>query len=136
MAGTETGPSPRRYLAVWLPFLPADRWRRLNPSGAPDELPLVFTEKVRGALRLAAVDRRALALGLTPGLALADARARVPEILAIDSDPAGDGLFLARLAEACDRYTPWSPSIRPMGWCWISPAAPICSAARRRCAPT
>ncbi|WP_204268596.1 hypothetical protein, partial [Enterobacter hormaechei] len=73
----ETGPSQRRYLAVWLPFLPADRWRRFNPSVAPDDQPQDFTEKDRGAQRQAAVDRRAQALGLTPGLTLADARARV-----------------------------------------------------------
>ncbi|MBN8940734.1 MAG: DNA polymerase Y family protein [Rhizobiales bacterium] len=102
----ETGPSQRRYLAVWLPFLPADRWRRFNPSVAPDDLPLVFTDKVRGALRLAAVDRRAQALGLAAGLTLADARARVPDILAIESDPAADAAFMMRLGEACDRYTP------------------------------
>jgi protein ImuB len=66
----------------------------------------VLTEKTRGALRLAAVDRQALAFGLTPGLALADARARLPDLVAVEHDPAADLAFLGRLADACDRYTP------------------------------
>jgi protein ImuB len=49
---------------------------------APDERPLAFVEKVKGALRLAALDRQAVALGLAPGLTLADARARFPEPVA------------------------------------------------------
>lgn len=38
-----------------------------------DERPLVVTEKIKGALRITAVDPRALKLGLEPGLTLADA---------------------------------------------------------------
>jgi protein ImuB len=72
----------------------------------PAEAPVVLTEKVRGALRLAAVDRNATALGLSPGLTLADARARVPDIAAVEADGPADAAFLGRLAEACDRYTP------------------------------
>jgi protein ImuB len=63
-------------------------------------------EKVRGALCLAACDARSAGLGLAPGLTLADARARVPEIAVADHDPAADRRMLGRLAEVCDRYTP------------------------------
>ncbi len=63
-------------------------------------------EKERGALRLAAANRAALRLGLTPGLALADARARVPDLLVEEHAPEADRRFLERIAEACDRYTP------------------------------
>src|SRR3546814_13099252 len=45
-------------------------------------------------------------LGLTPGLTLADARARVPELGAFDDDPQADQNWLERLANGCDRYTP------------------------------
>lgn len=41
-----------------------------------------------------------------PGLALADARARVPHIEVLDMDHAADAAFLERLADFCDRYTP------------------------------
>ncbi len=106
----------RRYLALWFPFMAADRLRLRNRTAsrpdadAPDvsspEAPLAFVEKVRGALRLAAVDRDALSLGITPGLTLADARARVPHLAVADSDPVADQDWLERLADGCDRYTP------------------------------
>ena len=92
----------RRYLAVFLPFLPSERIRRKKPPDAP----FALVEKQRGSMRLVAVDRAALKLGLTPGLPLADARARVPELLVFDHDPQRDAALLDWLAEACDRYTP------------------------------
>lgn len=53
-----------------------------------------------------AADRQAASLGLGPGMKLADARARVPDLLAFDHDPLADAELLSRLAEACERYTP------------------------------
>ncbi|MFD1701587.1 Y-family DNA polymerase [Methylopila henanensis] len=99
--------SPRRYLALWFPFLPADRVLRTpaRHGDAPGE-PLVLVHSVKGALRLAAASREASALGLTPGLTLADARARIPGLVAADHDPEADAALLGRMAEACDRWTP------------------------------
>jgi protein ImuB len=57
-------------------------------------------------MRVVALDARALKLGLAPGLTLADARARVPELAAVDHDPHGDRLWLERIADGCDRWTP------------------------------
>jgi protein ImuB len=92
---------------VWFPFLPADRLKR-QASHWPeqDKAPIVFIEKHRGAMRLAAVSQTALTLGLTPGLTLADARARVPELIAVDADRPADRALLDRMADFCDRYTP------------------------------
>lgn len=61
---------------------------------------------MKGALRLAAVDAQALALGLEPGLALADARARVPDLAVADHDPLADLGWLEAIADGCGRYTP------------------------------
>ena len=61
---------------------------------------------MRGALRLANVDARAAALGLVPGMALADARAQVQPLLVVPHDPALDRDWLDRLAQGCARYTP------------------------------
>ncbi|MGL4396175.1 MAG: Y-family DNA polymerase [Hyphomicrobium sp.] len=98
----------RRYLALWFPFLQADRIhlkRRLH--GAPsDDRPLVVTEKIKGALRITAVDPRALKLGLRKGLTLADARARISDIAVVNSDIQEDQRLLAHLAGICDRFTP------------------------------
>jgi len=93
----------RRFLALWFPLLPADRRRR---HCGPDQPPTAFVEKQRGAMRVVALDARALRLGLAPGLTLADARARVPELAAVDHDPHGDRLWLERIADSCDRWTP------------------------------
>ncbi len=80
----------------------ADRW--LRNGGATG--PTVFVEKVKNALRLAAVNEEALALGLSPGLALADARARVPDLRVVDHDPLADGALLIWLADSCGMYSP------------------------------
>ncbi|GGE41388.1 DNA-directed DNA polymerase [Agaricicola taiwanensis] len=95
----------RRYLALWFPFLPTDRLRR-QAGGKPDDRPLVITAKVKSALRIAHADRKALSLGLTRGLTLADARARVPDIAIAEEDPEADALLLRRIASWCDRFTP------------------------------
>jgi protein ImuB len=95
----------RRYLALWFPYLASERLRRRAGAGQ-DERPLVLVEKDRGALRLADCDRRAVALGLTRGLTLADARARIPELTVVEADPAADQRLIEWLAALCDRFTP------------------------------
>jgi protein ImuB len=45
-------------------------------------------------------------LGLTPGMALADARAMYPALAVADAEPAADACLLAAIADWCDRYTP------------------------------
>lgn len=103
-----TGHGQRRYLALWFPFLPTDRLMREASSrcAVPDDAPFALVEKVRGAMRLAALDPRAHALGLTPGLALADARARIPALAVFDADPQADLRWLERIADRGDRFTP------------------------------
>ena len=66
-------------------------------------------------MRLVAVSQPAHLMGLSSGLALADARARVPELLAFDYDRVADDALLERLAEACLRYTPKVMLDRPKG---------------------
>ena len=61
---------------------------------------------MKSALRLVAVDQAARSLGLEPGMALADARARVPDLQAVERDEAADCVWLLALADGCTRYTP------------------------------
>jgi protein ImuB len=100
----------RRYLALWFPYLPTDRLARSGPISGNTNLdhdrPLAVTERHRGAVRLTACNPDAVALGLTAGMTLADARARVPDLAAIEGDPAADMAWLERIADACDRFTP------------------------------
>jgi protein ImuB len=95
--------------------LPTERWRLEHEEAGGEGAPLVFTEKVKGALRIVAASSQALGLGLSPGLALADARARVPNLYAIDHDPAGDDRLMVQLADWCDRYTPMVALDPPYG---------------------
>lgn len=81
---------------------------------APAE-PLVLVQPVKGALRLAAVSREAVALGLTPGLTLADARARIPLLAVVDHDPQADATLLGSMAEECERWTPLAALDPPDG---------------------
>lgn len=96
----------RRYLSVWLPRLPTDRLLRQGRSAAAPGVPLVTIRREGGAMRLAAVDPVAAGRGLAPGLALADARARHPDLEAVDADPAADARFLEAIADWAGRWTP------------------------------
>ena len=115
---TDLASPTRRYLALWFPYLPADRLRRTmegTNSGLAPEVPLAFIEKVKSALRLVAVDQAARSLGLEPGMTLADARARVPDLQAIECDEEADRAWLDRLADGCIRYTPMVALDAPEG---------------------
>ncbi|MCX5513632.1 nucleotidyltransferase [Kaistia algarum] len=57
-------------------------------------------------MRIAAPDPAALRLGLGPGLALAEARARIADPDVADIDSAADDALMERLADGCERYTP------------------------------
>ncbi len=109
----------RRYLAIWLPFLSADRLRAQDPerrtAGSPPEAPLAFAVRVKGALRLAAVDARARRLGIVPGLMLADARARQPDLAVADMDEDADRHWLDSLAQHCLVWTPLVAVVPPDG---------------------
>ncbi len=98
----------RRYLALCFPWLATERLRSLQPTAGQQtaEVPLALVARVGNAMRLSAVDVRAAGMGLIPGLALADARARVPELRVCDADHEADRCWLQRLAVGCRRYSP------------------------------
>ncbi len=70
------------------------------------EAPIAFVESVAGGIRLKALDREGVRAGLTVGLTLADARARVPDLDVYPHDSHADHGWLERLADGCHRYTP------------------------------
>jgi protein ImuB len=114
----KSNPARRRYLALWFPYLPADRLRiqeARHAADAPPDAPLAFVSKLRGALTLHAVDATARRLGIVPGLTLADARARVPELRAVDVDEEADRHWLRRLAQHCSGWSPLVTTTPPDG---------------------
>ena len=61
-----------------------------------------------GGERLYALTPAAEAMGLKPGLGVADARALAPALRARAADPDGDRAALKRLARWCGRFSPWT----------------------------
>jgi protein ImuB len=57
-------------------------------------------------MRLTAVSRAAKRAGLSAGLTLASARARIPDLWVEEADPAADAALLDAVAEDCDRISP------------------------------
>lgn len=111
---TNESSEKRRYLALWFPFLPTDRLR-LEKAGlsslsaeTPHEPALALVAKVKGALRLRAVNAAARMAGIGPGGTLADARAIHPDLIVTDMDEEADRHWLRLLAERC---IGWSPRV-------------------------
>lgn len=57
-------------------------------------------------MRLVACNAAAFSLGIRPGLTLADARARLPNLTVRPHDAQADGRWLERIMAFCDRYSP------------------------------
>jgi protein ImuB len=100
----------RRYLSLWLPAWPLERMRlkarRQGRPFPPEEAPLALVAPERGVPLLTAVNPAGRALGVTPGLPLADARAICPGLLVRDAEPVADAEELATLGLWCTRYSP------------------------------
>ncbi|WP_369818365.1 hypothetical protein [Novosphingobium sp. ST904] len=94
----------RRYLAIYLPFLPSER--AMREGAAPPDAAFALIAKQRGAQRIMALSPAALSLGLSAGMMLADARAQEPDLVALEHRPEADNALLLRVVEACERYTP------------------------------
>ncbi|MFT3988863.1 Y-family DNA polymerase [Aestuariivirga sp.] len=105
------GSGRRRLLALWFPFLPAERLRRHEGAARP----FVIAAKERNVLRIFALGRAAARLGLQEGQPLANARAMVPGLEVIPANPHADALMLERLAGWCGRFTPLVSLDRPYG---------------------
>lgn len=99
---------------MWFPRLPTDRLQRRwkaatkasgsDPEPAP---PLVIAAKIKNAMRITALDRRATASNLSQGMALADARAMLPALKVVQYNEMGERQLLEHIADWCDRYTPY-----------------------------
>src|SRR5262245_34545135 len=95
--------SSQRILSLWLERLSTDRIARLRDEASP---PLVVFGKRGNLDLLVAVDVAAERLGLTAGLALAQARAMHPALAAVPEDAAADARLIEAVADWCQRYTP------------------------------
>ncbi|RTL90893.1 MAG: DNA polymerase Y family protein [Hyphomicrobiales bacterium] len=101
-----------RFLSVFLPRLSTDRLLRRR-AAAPEAFALYA--RAKGAERLTAVDAGARRLGLLPGMAVADARARCPALELAEADPKADAALLDALADWSRRFTPLAAPDAPDG---------------------
>ena len=109
-AAVQTGSSgARRFLVLFLPHWPTDYLKRRDPQL---KAPLVLYERIKGGLRLAAVDAEAARQGLSVGQNLADARAMVPELTVREMDRP---LLEAAFADFSDWHSNASPLVAVMG---------------------
>jgi protein ImuB len=81
---------------------------RRQTGSVPSNHPFVLTTDSHGRRLLTTVDGAAAAAGLSAGISLADARTLVPDVIVQPDDPAKTATLLARLADWCGRYTPWT----------------------------
>src|SRR5262245_62709569 len=95
--------SSQRILSLWLERLSTDRIARLRDKASP---PLVVFGKRGNLDLLVAVDAAAERLGLTAGLALAQARAMHSTLAAVPEDAAADARLIEAVTDWCQRYTP------------------------------
>jgi len=89
-------------LSLWLSRFATDRIRRSREIAAP----LAVYGRRGNADVLTAVDGAAARIGLTPGLALTQARAMHPALEAVPEDANADATLLDQIADWCLRYTP------------------------------
>ncbi len=96
----------QRILSLWLCRLSTDRLARsLEKTRNPNSLVVIYGK--RGNVELiVALNHAAADAGLHVGLALAQARAMHPNIVAVEEDSTADARLLASVADWCLRYTP------------------------------
>ena len=95
---------PRRYLAIWLPYLATDRLIKIDPDLKDKPFVLAATEK--GRMVIKASSPKAMQEGIAVGKVLADARAIMPALQEFDYEPEVLSSVLEALAEWCMRFSP------------------------------
>ncbi|WP_121356326.1 Y-family DNA polymerase [Flavisolibacter nicotianae] len=94
----------RRFVSIWLPCLVTDWHIRKQPQ--LHNMPFVLKAPVRNRIVVTAVSPAALSLGIRTGTTLADAKALVPSLQALEHKLGLAEQLLQRMAEWCIRFTP------------------------------
>ena len=105
-------------MAIWCAALAIDRWRLGEGCAAgegADARPQVLITETAHGVRIDAANAAGRMAGARSGMMLADARALSPDIVATQSDPAGDSGLLEQLAIWAQRWGPWSAIDPPDG---------------------
>ncbi|RYY96771.1 MAG: DNA polymerase Y family protein, partial [Chitinophagaceae bacterium] len=103
----------QRFLSIWFPQLVTDWHTRKQPYLR--DVAFVLKAPVHNRAVITAACPRAQALGVRVGTVLADARALVPGLHALDDKPGLAAQLLDRIAEWCIRFTPVAAPAPPDG---------------------
>lgn len=94
----------KRFVSIWFRYLTTD-WFTVRQPELKD-IPFVLRAPSRGRMLIAATNAHAERKGVRVGMALADARAVLPELQALDHKPELIDDLLKRIAEWCIRFSP------------------------------
>jgi protein ImuB len=107
-----------RVVSLFLPDWPIDRWKRVqgvsrqaepkaNPGEISPDAPLVFVRRIGNRRLIYAANVMARAVGLKPGMAVAQAQALVPELGIREAELEADAVALEKLGLwALRHYSP------------------------------
>lgn len=94
----------KRYLYLFFPYLLTD-WLAIKKPAFKDTS-FVFTSPIRGRVTITATSPLASKQGISKGMALADARAVMPDIGTFEDKPGRSENLLKKLALWCIRFAP------------------------------
>ncbi|HTE27707.1 Y-family DNA polymerase [Flavitalea sp.] len=94
----------KRFVSIWFRQLKTDWFVIRQPE--IKEHPFVVAAPDHGRMIINAVNAEASANGIETGMAVADARAMVPDLKVMDDKPGLSGRLLKGIAEWCIRYSP------------------------------
>ncbi|RKD86361.1 Y-family DNA polymerase [Mangrovibacterium diazotrophicum] len=104
---------PKRYLHIWLPFLPTERMSKNHPELRGKRF-LLYTPE-HGRMVVYAVSPALAQEGIRPGMVVADVRAILPGVEVFPAEPEADEKLLHKLAEWCFRFSPIVATTSPDG---------------------
>lgn len=104
---------PRRFVAIWFPYLITDKWMLRQPELRDTSFVLASPE--RGRMVIKAVSTKASASGIFAGMVVADAKALFPSLQVFNAIEGLDARLLKGLAIWCLRYTPIAGIAPPDG---------------------
>jgi protein ImuB len=94
----------RRFVSIWFRYLATDWFTARQPE--LKSVPFVLWTQSRGRMLITATNGMAEKQGIRMEMPLADARAVVPRLHALDDKPALRDQLLRRIAEWCIRFSP------------------------------
>ncbi len=124
--------SSSRLLSLWLCRFSTDRIAKTRNESREVTAPLAVYGKRGNAELIVAVDAAAERLGLTSGLALAQARAMHPGLEAVEENTEADASCSTPSPNGACVTRRWWRAIRPTACCSTSAAARIFRAASMR----